>query len=110
MDEQYAIQIARDWNIPDGGTGCVLRFAADGKCLSRCQVESVGSRMHREYWIPAAESAQINQHIVPPIEVVGAFKASADDERLGNQGRKVLRRRPTVRNATRDALRALNST
>ncbi|HTV83742.1 MAG TPA: hypothetical protein VME18_13950 [Acidobacteriaceae bacterium] len=86
LDEQYAIRIARDWNTRDGGTGYVLRFAVDGEYLSRYPVQTVGSRMHREYWIPAEELAQFNEHIVPPIEVIGAFKASGDDERQGNQG------------------------
>jgi hypothetical protein len=76
LDEEYAVQIARDWNTRDGGTGYVLRFAVDGDYLSRYHVQTVGSRVHREYWIPAEELAQFNEHIHPPIEVIATFKAS----------------------------------
>jgi hypothetical protein len=73
LDEQYAAQIAREWNTRDGGIGYVLRFAVEGDYLSRYQVQTVGSRVHREYWIPAEELAQFNEHIIPPIEVIGVF-------------------------------------
>jgi len=76
LEEQYAVQIARDWNTRDGGTGYVLRFAVDGTYLSRYQVQTVGSRAHREYWIPADELAQFNKHIAPPIEVIKTFRAT----------------------------------
>jgi hypothetical protein len=73
LDEQYAAQIAREWNTRDGGIGYVLRFAVDGDYLARYQVQTVGSRVHREYWIPAEELAQFNEQIIPPIEVIGVF-------------------------------------
>ena len=73
LDEQYAVQIARDWNTRDGGTGYVLRFEVDGDYLSRYDVQTVGSRVHREYWIPADELAHFNEHIISPIEVIAVF-------------------------------------
>ena len=47
-------------------------------------MQTVGSPMHREYWIPAEDLAQFNQDIVPPIEVIGAFKTSGGDENQWN--------------------------
>lgn len=75
LEEEYAIQIARDWNTRAGGKGYVLRFAVDGDYLSRYPVQTVGSRVHREYWIPAEDLAQFNEHIIPPIEVVAVFSS-----------------------------------
>jgi hypothetical protein len=36
-------------------------------------VQTVGSRLHREYWIPAEELERFNQHIIGKIEVVASF-------------------------------------
>ena len=55
LSEEYATQIARDWNTRDGGPGYVLRFQIDGGFLARYPVRTVGSRVHQEYWIPAEE-------------------------------------------------------
>lgn len=74
LDEEYATQIARDWNTRDGGSGYVLRFVIDGDYLSAYQVQTVGSRAHREYWIPAEELAHFNKHIISPIELIATFK------------------------------------
>jgi hypothetical protein len=76
LEEDYAIQIARDWNTRDEGTGYVLRFQVNGDFLSRYSVQTVGSRVHREYWIPAEDLAAFNQNIVGTIELVRTFSAS----------------------------------
>ena len=73
LDEDYATQIARDWNTRDGGTGYVLRLAVDSGYLEQFTVQTVGSRIHREYWIPAEELAEFNRHLVGLIEIVGEF-------------------------------------
>jgi hypothetical protein len=73
LEEQYAIQIARDWNTRDGGKGFVLRFQVESEYLSRYEVQTVGARCHRELWVPAEDLAEFNRHIVDPIEVVHAF-------------------------------------
>ena len=36
-----------------------------------------GSRLHREYWIPAEELDEFNRHIAGPIEVVATYSAGA---------------------------------
>lgn len=76
LEEEYAVQIARDWNTRDGGTGYVLRFRVHADFLSRFPIQTVGSRVHREYWIPSDELAEFNNHIVGPIEIVSTFRNS----------------------------------
>jgi hypothetical protein len=76
LEESYAVQIARDWNTRDGGTGFVLRFEVESDYLARYQVQIAGSREHREYWIPAEELAEFNRHIVGQIEVLSTFHSS----------------------------------
>ena len=77
LSEAYATQIARDWNTKDGGTGYVLRFQIDATFLSRYPVKTVGAAIHQEYWIPADELAEFNEHLIGPIEVVVSFQAKS---------------------------------
>jgi hypothetical protein len=74
LNEEYATQIARDWNTRDGGTGYVLRFEVESEYLSRFPVQTAGARVHQEYWIPAGELDEFNRHIVGPIEIVSEFR------------------------------------
>lgn len=76
LEEDYAIQIARDWNTRDGGIGYVLKFHVSSDFLSRYSVQTVGSRLHREYWIPARDLPAFNQNIVGTIELVRIFTGS----------------------------------
>lgn len=73
MNEEYAIQIARDWNVPASGSGYVTRFEVESDFLARYQQQVVGGAVHRELWIPAKELAEFNQHIVGHIEVTQQF-------------------------------------
>lgn len=73
LDEEYAIQIARDWNTRDGGEGFVLKFQVDRDYISRFHVKTVGARIHREYWIPAEDLPEFNRNIVGAIEVIHHF-------------------------------------
>ncbi len=73
MNEDYAIQIARDWNVPASGSGFVTRFEVDADYL-RCFAEQVvGGSMHRELWVPAEELEEFNQHIRGLIKVTQRF-------------------------------------
>ena len=74
LDEGYAIQIARDWNVPASGAGFVTRFAVRSDFLERYDVHIVGGREHSEYWIPAEELDAFNAAIVGPIEVIAEFR------------------------------------
>lgn len=73
MNEDYAIQIARDRNVPASGSGFVTRFEMDADYLSKFTEECGGSRMHRELWVPAEELEEFNRHIVRLIEVTRKF-------------------------------------
>jgi hypothetical protein len=78
LNEEYAIQIARDWNTKDGGAGYVLRFQVDAGFLKRYAVRTVGSGIHREYWIPAEDLDEFNRHLVGDIEVISSYRGSED--------------------------------
>lgn len=73
LNEEYAIQIARDWNVRESGSGYVTRFQIRAAFLSAYDVHTVGSRLHQEYWIPAEDLDAFNRNIVGPIEVVASF-------------------------------------
>jgi hypothetical protein len=72
-NEDYAIQIARDWNVPASGYGCVTRFEVDAEFMQRYPVQTVGGRAHTEWWVPAEELEALNEHIVGQIEVIHEF-------------------------------------
>jgi hypothetical protein len=74
LNEEYAIQIARDWNARDAGSGYVLKFEIRSDFLSAYDVHVVGSAIHREYWIPATELDAFNANIVGAIQVTREFR------------------------------------
>lgn len=74
-NEQYAIEIARDWNLPSDGAGYVTRFQVRKDFIARYPVQVVGAARHSEWWIPANELDALNDSIVGLIEVVHAFEA-----------------------------------
>ncbi len=73
LSEEYAIKIARDWNVPRSGKGYVTRFRVSKTHLDQYAVQEAGGRAHREYWIPAEELAEFNAAIVGEIEVIAEF-------------------------------------
>jgi hypothetical protein len=74
MNETYAIQIARDWNVPASGAGFVTKFSIKTDYLARFEVQNVGAAIHDELWIPAEELENFNGHIVGKIEVTQEFR------------------------------------
>ena len=74
MNEAYATQIARDWNVPASGVGYVLRFEVEADYCSKFEVQNVGGEIHNELWVPAEELDEFNSHIVGLIEVIATFK------------------------------------
>ena len=73
LDGGYAAQIARCWNAPAYGAGFVTRFEVNDDFLARYDVRTVGSRQHREYWIPAEDLDELNRNIVGEIEVIESY-------------------------------------
>jgi hypothetical protein len=78
LNEDYARQIARDWNVPASGAGYVTRFAVRKEFADRYPVRTVGTSVHQELWVPAEELAEMNRNIVGLIEVIAEFKAEAE--------------------------------
>lgn len=79
LNEDYADQIARNWNTKDeasGYEGFVLKFDVRTEFLSRYEERVVGNSIHREYWIPAADLKELNRNIEGPIEVVREFRSA----------------------------------
>lgn len=74
LNEDYAIRIARDWNVQHSGVGYVTRFEIDTDFVSRYPVQQAGGETILELWVPAEELAEFNAHIVGRIEVVHEFR------------------------------------
>jgi hypothetical protein len=70
LPEEYAVKIARDWNVPASGSGYVTRFDVRRNFLDNYSVQRAGGSAHLEYWIPAEEMNAFNEAIVGEIEVV----------------------------------------
>lgn len=70
MNEAYATQISKEWNVPAYGVGYVTRFEVDSEFLKRYKVENVGGEIHNELWVPAEELEEFNKQIVGLIEVI----------------------------------------
>jgi hypothetical protein len=69
----YAVKIARDWNVPASGAGFVTRFEVRRDFIAKYDVQEAGGRSHLEYWIPAEDLDAFNAAIVGLIEVVRSF-------------------------------------
>src|SRR5215472_15373727 len=63
LNEEYARQIARDWNVPTSGAGYVVRFAVRRSFADRYPVKTVGASVQKELWIPAQELPELNRNI-----------------------------------------------
>ncbi|WP_281154660.1 ADP-ribosylation/crystallin J1 [Streptomyces sp. HYC2] len=77
LNEDYAVRIARDWNVPASGSGYVTRFEVDAEFVKRYPVRQAGGQTILELWVPAEELEEFNRHIVGLIEVVHEFRATA---------------------------------
>jgi len=68
VNEEYAIQIARDWYVPASGSGYVTKFN-----VKKFPIQNVGGEIHNELWVPAEELEEFNSNIVGLIEVTRIF-------------------------------------
>ncbi|MFZ3003114.1 MAG: hypothetical protein WA071_22570 [Undibacterium umbellatum] len=71
----YAIQIARDWNVEASGAGYVTRFEVKKSFMDNYQIQTVGGSIHTEWWIPAEDVELLNENIVGVIELIHSFTA-----------------------------------
>lgn len=74
LTEDYAVKIARDWNVKESGAGYVTRFKVRADYLARYAVQDAGGKRYQEYWIPAEDLPTFNANIVGPIEVIAEFR------------------------------------
>ncbi|MCX5281399.1 MULTISPECIES: hypothetical protein [unclassified Streptomyces] len=74
LNEDYAVRIARDWNVKHDGAGYVTRFEVTSDFLRRYPVQQAGGRTILELWVPAEELDEFNSNIVGPIQVVHEFR------------------------------------
>ena len=74
-NEQYAIDIASDWNVKASGYGCVTRFRVRKTFMDRYPIHKVGGQHHTEWWVPAEELEELNRNIVGLIEVIHEYRA-----------------------------------
>ena len=80
LTEEYAHEIARDWNVKESGAGFVLRFEVARSFLDQFDVQQVGAGRHREYWIPAERLEELNSAIVGPVKVIAEYAGPAASE------------------------------
>lgn len=73
-NEQYAKEIATQWNIRDSGVGYVTRFHVKKAFMDNYKIEQVGASHHTEWWVPAEDLDELNDNIVGYIEVIGEYR------------------------------------
>ena len=74
LNEEYATQITREWNVPSYGIGHVLQFEVSDQFLSRYNIEKVGLDHHLEYWIPSEDLDEMNKNLIGKIELISTYK------------------------------------
>ena len=74
LNEEYAIQIAIDWNVDESGAGYVTKFNIRSDYIKKFKVQNVGGEIHNELWIPSEQLEEFNSNIVGLIEVTKTFK------------------------------------
>ncbi len=74
LTEEYAVQIARDWNARLDGAGYVTKFHVHAESLERYPVQIAGTARHQELWIPAEELAIFNKNIIGNIVVIAEYR------------------------------------
>ncbi len=73
-NEEYARQVASQWNVKDSGAGYVTRFQVQKTFMDHYPVHRVGGIEHAEWWIPAEDVEAMNDNIVGLIEVSGEYR------------------------------------
>lgn len=74
LNQQYAVEISKEWNVPSYGVGHVLAFEVNDDYLKNYDIQKAGLDYHLEYWIPSEDLELFNQNIIGKIELVNTFK------------------------------------
>jgi hypothetical protein len=74
LNEAYAVQITKEWNVPSYGIGHVLKFEVEDTFLKKYKIQKVGLDHHVEFWILAEELEEMNKNIIGEIELIKTFK------------------------------------
>lgn len=80
LNQQYAEQIAFEWNTKDKGSGycgIITRFKISEALFQKYEVQNVGGEIHNELWIPAEELEAFNRDLQGKIEVLKTFLGEA---------------------------------
>ena len=80
LNEEYARQIARDWNVPASGSGYVVRFSVRKSFAAQYPVRTVGGSVHKELWVPAEDLPELNRNIVGLLEVIAKFSSEQKEK------------------------------
>ncbi|MBY0230512.1 MAG: ADP-ribosylation/crystallin J1 [Gemmataceae bacterium] len=75
LTREYAVSIALEWNTGDaasGYAGFVTEFDVEDEYAARFEAKRVGATGHLELWVPSAELAEFNDHLLGPIRVTEA--------------------------------------
>lgn len=75
LNEAYAADISRKWNVRDYGVGYVTRFLVRQDFLAKYPVRIVGDSSCQELWIPAEELPELNANIIGLIAVTAEFRS-----------------------------------
>lgn len=75
-NEEYARQIARDWNVKynDDHRGYVTAFDVRAEVADSYERKIVGGRIHEELWVPAEELGAFNAAIIGPIRLIATYR------------------------------------
>jgi hypothetical protein len=77
LNAHYATKIARDWNVPHSCSGYVTRFKDRKSFLDNYEIHQAGAQTILEYWIPAADIAQLNAAIIGTMEAIATYTRPA---------------------------------
>jgi tetratricopeptide (TPR) repeat protein len=92
---EYARQIASEWNAKSGqSAGYVTQFKVEDQYIGQFEEHTVGGSQHQEFWIPAEEMEEFNQHISGHIKVLEAHFGDEFEgfipEKFGLQGKNAV--------------------
>lgn len=69
LSESYAKAIGK-WNIAAYGASYILKFDISTAFLDNYYPHIVGSKEHKEYWIPSEDLSEFNKHIIGLITII----------------------------------------